>query len=418
MTVPIDSRAKAVWLLDEQQDGVHPKDSAGNLAELEVDSTLTRPAVVPWTNGFAREFTAAPATGFEVVDTNDDLLLARNLTILAIMTFDNAAQDAAGTPGTVITRGRDSELTPFGLRLTVTNAATDEVRIQLFWENTAGTQVVDAGVLVTWPDDEEFIIAAIREQEGSDFVVRYVVNADWANGSTHPLDIGATSASSVFVGAEPTGASAYQNHLAGDIAFLEVLDEAVAVEEVIDVWRLFFEDVPNGITAIRGLLPPGPYSRDPNSFIQREVAMEGAALGTVKNTARRRRSFPDEASGDRLAEWERITGRKRTADQSIDQRQQCILDYLSTLPGLETADLKQELLKALGYTAIASIDILTYDVDNTEDFASASTPGADDAIISEGNGTFTVAAGVLEVDATAVSLRFDPLDNANAPYHI
>ena len=417
MTVPLDSRDVAVWLFDEQHVSVHPVDAVGNLADLEVDSTLTRPNVVTWTEGFAREFADTLSTGFEVVDTNDDLLLTGNVSIVALMTFDNAAQDTAATPGNIISRGRDTELTPFGVRLTTISPGTDQVRIQMFWEDSAGAAVVDAGVLIIWPDDEEFLIAAIREQEGDEFICRYVVNGGTLNGGTHPLDVGGTSGSSVFIGVEPTGASAYVNHLCGDIITLTVKDEAVAVEEVQEAFRGMIEDGPRATTAIKGLLPPGPYSNDPESYIQRELDIEGAALGAVRTAARRRRTFPDQASGDHLIEWESITGRRRRASDSIDQRQARVVDYLQLHPGLESDDICGELLDPLGYTVTTDIDKLLYSVDHTQDFSTSSTPGADEAVIDEGNATFTVAAARLELDAVAQNLLFDP-SVSQAPFHL
>lgn len=408
MAVVLDSRAVSVWLFDEQFDAVLPKDSVGNLIDLEEDSTLTRPSVGTTTLGFGRVFTDTPTTGLEVVDTNDDLSLTSSVSIVAIVALDVAGQDIAATPGTIIQRGRDTEETELGLMVTVTDAANEQVLIQMFWEDSSGTLVADVGVVATWPTGEEFLIAAIREVDGDLFQVRYVVNRQARDGATHTIDVGSSTGASVFVGVAPTGASAYQNHLVGTIAMLEVFNGALAVEEVQLAWLQLAEDAPRSRTAIKKIVPRGPYGTDESLQVQRELDIESALLGILRNDARQLRDFflPNVAFGGWLATWEKLTGRKPFPSDSIDTRQERIFNYLSTIPGLELVGLLAEMLDLLGYTDPLDIDLITATTDTTEDFSTAVTPGSAGAVITEGNGTFTVSSSRLNGVYTIAEAEF------------
>lgn len=419
MTVPVDSRTRALWLFDERYDTVAPSDAAGNLGDLEVGSGLTRPAVVDTSNGKARAFTASPTTGYEVADTNDDLLLARDVSIVAVVAFDITAQNTAGTPGTIVWRGRNTDESSFGLRLTVEDFANSRARLQLIWELDGGTEVVDSGCLITWPADDEMLIAAIREVEGDGFAVRYVVNGQATNGqSGHDLGLGGTTGADVFIGCEPSGASAFTNHLAGSIAYLEIVGEALSVDEVEQVWLGYLVDATRGVVGVRGLLPPGAYSKDPSSYIQREVSIEGAMLGNARNRARRRRSFPGAADGEHLERWERLTGRRVRSSDSLPQRQQRVVDWLKLDPGLDTDSQLAELLEAMGYTDTADISQLLYSATYTEDFSTWTSPGEYRSVSIDGNGTWLISASRLEIDATGpIDSRYTHIGD-RAPMHL
>lgn len=410
MSIPIDSRARACWLFNERFDSVLPADASGYLIDLENDSTLTLPPVTSAIGGagHGRVFDASATTGLEVVDTDDDLLLTSSVSIIGVMALNVTALNDAGGTGTIVCRGRDTEKTPWGLRVQVLDEPTDSVRLRLYWENAAGTEVVDQGVDFIWDDGEEYLIAAIRERSGSGMKCRYVVNGSWSAGSTiSNADIDGDSGSTVFVGCEPSGASAYTNHFDGVISFLTVLNDAVAVEEVFKVWRMFNEDAPKSGVALRGHLPRGPYDKadKDTSAVHGELDVEASIHALVRNDARDISDFylPGKAFGDRLEDWEAITKRKRFPTDTIDDRQERVSTWLQRKDGYNLEGLRYQLAELLGYSADPTkLDLITNEVTRTEDFSTAPT----DVIITQGNGSVAVAAGVLDIDVSADVVNF------------
>lgn len=409
MAVPIDPRAVYMALFDEGYDDVMPQDATGNLVDLVEDSTLTRPAstTVLTGAGHGRVFVASSTTGLEAEDTDDDLQLTGDMSIVLIASLDVTAQDTAGT-GTIVWRGRDTEETPFGLRLTVIDDATDRVKLQMVWEDSSGTEVADGGVQFTWNDGEEYLIAAIREKDDDAFTIRYVINRQAYTSTSAPAyDVGAASGSSLFVGCEPSGASAYTNHFDGTLYYLAIFDEAVAVEEVFKTWDLLNEDGPRAVTALRGHLPPGPYDKadKDTSAIFAEIDIEASQHALFRNDLRDLSHFfmPGNAFGSRLEEWEAIAKKKPFPTDSIDTRQARLEQHFQRNDGYDLEGLRYQLAELLGYDADPTLlDLQTHSTTRTEDFSSAPT----DVIITQGNGTIAVAAGVLDLDIAASSALF------------
>lgn len=409
MSYPIDSRVIAQWRFDEPADEVRPVDDAGNLEDLTTYATLTAPAVGDAALGLGRVFATGGPTGLGATDSNDDLVITRNLSIVAALKIDSGALDTAGAPGTIVWHG-DSPDGTFGLRVESTDFANSQVLLALCWYDEAGALVVDTGAVVTWADGDEYLVAAIREMEGDALKVTYVVNGESIESSTtYAIDVATTATGEeVYVGVEPNGGG-YQNHLAGTLSFLAVYNDALAVEELQLAWQLLSEDFPAVLLALQKLLPEDAFSELDTSLIQRELRVEATTLASVRNSARRLREYylPGASVPETLALWEKLTNRRQFARDSIDDRQARVESYLQGAFGYSTDDLKTQMLEFLGYTDVADIDVVVGSVGHTEDFASATAPGADDAIISEGNASFSISSGNLRMASTAADIEFD-----------
>lgn len=342
----VDDRTAFLLLLDEQHDSVLPSDAAGLLADPTTPAPLTLPAVVDDTiTGFGREFVRASTTGLLYDDAADALKLTRAVTVLALLRLDLAAL-AVGNRCTLIQRGRGGAGDPicFGLRVEAVSAT--QAKAVLFWQTSAGADVADAGVTFEWPAGEYLMIGAVREVVAGQLVVRYQVNGEAAVGGTHALDVGGAASAEVTVGCGMTTAPAYADHLDGVLDALQVLHEAVSAEEFAWLWDRLSLDQPDGVTAVRRLVPPGPYSTDPDSRIQREFAVEGRALGHARSVARRLKEYsrPDKAWGEDLEQWETVTQHQPTPGDDLATRRERVVSFLQTVRGFGVEDVKAQLV--------------------------------------------------------------------------
>jgi hypothetical protein len=405
----VDPRAR-LWLpMQEGADSIYPSDASGYLA----DPTLvgaTTPAVVDDTiTGYGRDFIRASSHGFNFDDPDGALWLTRGVSVLALVRVDLATMGDLAV-AEIIQRGRGGVADPvcFGLRATIESTA---VRIALWWQTVAGAEVLDAGILVDWPTGEFLFVGAAREVVDGSLVVRYFVNGETAVRTGHALDVGGVAASEVSIGHGMTSAPAQASFLDGAIDSLVVLNEAISAEEAEWYWLRIAKDQPDGALALRRLLPPGVYSSDPDSRIQREVRVEGSTIGYTKSVARRMReySLPDKAWGDWLERWEEILGHDPKAGDWLEKRRARLLSFLGVRRGYSVVDVKDQLLEAFDTEDPDDAQIIEFDNDFAEDFT-VGTPSIH-ARVDDGGGAWsddatTVAADELEFDAAAADLRY------------
>lgn len=407
MTI-IDPRARASWPMHEPNDSLHPSDAVGNLDDLVVPAGIVRPAAVHGTpTGYGRDFVRSTLTGFIVNDAGGKLLLTRGLAVVALLRLD-VEQLANGNLCVILQRGRGGGGDPisFGVRLEVVTASTRTCKVVMYWQTVAGADVVDAGMTFTWPAGRFLIVSAVREVIEGQLAVRYQVNELAGEGEQdHALDCGGVAAADVSMGMGMAGA-AYNNHLDGTIDALEVLGEAVSPDELEFVWKRHAVCLPAGIETMRRMVPRGVYSRDPGSNVQRELAVEGQALGHAKSLALRLREYflPDRAWGEYLEFWERMLAVQPQPSDHIQKRRDRVLALLGTQRGYTLADVRTQLAEPFGLDEV-DVGILEYDNDYVQPFAAH--PG--DAIEIQGNGNaWAVAGGVLKASQTGnVDLRYD-----------
>lgn len=407
----VDSRAR-LWLpLSESAASLYPSDASGRLADPALVGT-TKPGVTSTSTitGFARDFIRASSHGFEFLDPSGGVRLTRALSVVALVRCDVTTM-GNGAIGTLIQRGRGGAGDPkaFELRLTIEGT---NVRISLRWQTVAGADVIDSGPLVAWPTGEFCLIGAVREVSNGQLTVRYFINSQRVAGSSYALDCGGSLSASLSLGCGMSTPSGNTNYLDGAIDSLAVLDEAISNDEAEWLWLRLAKDQPDGAIASRRLVPIGVYSSDPSSRIQRELQIEGAALGYAKSIARRLRDFslPERAWGAVLERWETVTGHSPKAGDWLGRRRARVLDFLGTVRGFALVDVKTQLLEPFDVASESDVTILESTNDFTEGFTSG-TP-SNSAKVIDGNGAWlsdaaAISAGYQEFAATAAAIPYD-----------
>jgi len=126
----VDRSAKLLIRFDELETATRPQDETGVCEDFDVISTpvaTVMPIKAISALGRGRTFNAA-TMGLGARDLDPGAtLLTRDATVQVVMSWDAAAQNAAGIPGTIISRGvggSSAEFVSYGLRLDVVDAAT------------------------------------------------------------------------------------------------------------------------------------------------------------------------------------------------------------------------------------------------------------------------------------------------------
>lgn len=408
MSAP-DPRLVADWPIDEQVASDLPSDASGHLADLAVPAGLTRPAVEQGTlTGFGRAFTRAPATGLEVADGGALRLLGSMATVWLARPDLTGLADGARL--TLIQRGSGAagDRISFGLRVVLVDAAARLCRLELFWQTAAGADVVDDGALFTPAAGTTLLLAGVREvvTGGTAIGCRYHISGHAIDGAQdHALDVGGATDAPVTVGAGRASA-VYQDHWQGAIDSGQVVNEAIAPTELMWLWERFSIDMPAGVKMIRAFVPPGlpfVYSPDPESIVQRELAIEGMAFGYVKSLARRLRYYllPDVAWGDVLEAWEAITELRPRPVDSLATRQARVSAHFASFLGAGAEDIKVQLEELLGLDA-ADIELVEYDNDRSVPFDGTPEGG----LRIPGNTIIATAAGELSISSAGGDLRW------------
>ncbi len=419
MTLAVDSRSRFLLLLDEQASSILPSDATGKLADPTIPAGVARPPVVSGTiTGFGRDFVRASSHGLLYDDAADALKLTRPMGIIALLRLDLASL-SNGQLCTIVQRGRGGGSDPiaFALHVHVDDVAQRLVHVQLAWQTEAGVDVGTGSVFFTWPDGEYLFLGATREVVDGQVEVRYAVNGEQdTDPTTLLLDVGAIASADVSVGMGMSGAS-YVNHLDGVLDYLEVVDEAISPEEFAWIWDRISVAEREGVATMRSLVPPGVYSRDPSSRIQRELQVEGQALGLVKGLARRvhRYNWPDVAWGEALEGWEALTGHSPKPGDWTQRRRDRVAAFMATKRGFALEDIKEQLVEAFDVPNTGHVFITEYSNQITEPFDGGDPPNgatpSHRAKVIAGSGTWrsdvsAVANSAQRYDATSLDLRY------------
>jgi hypothetical protein len=219
----------------------------------------------------------------------------------------------------------------------------------------------------------------------------------------------------VSIGAGVVSAGVYADHLDGVLAALHVLDEPVTADEFEWLWRRLARMQPEGVETMRALVPPGVYPTDPTSYVQRELAVEGMALGQVKSLAERLRfySLPDRAWGSALERWESETAHAPQPGDDIALRRSRVMSFLGVVRGFAEQDVRAQLAERFRCAAV-DVQLLEYGNDLSQAFASDPADG----ISSPGNGTITFTGGELTMASAATDLRYGGMGNPRAPHYL
>ena len=228
---------------DEPADAVLPSDEAGGLEDLNIeDGETTLPVVVEAFSGFGRAFVPGDLTGLRAVDkAAGSTLLNRNVTVQVLLSWDLDAQEIAGEPGAIITRGIDgtaSERWAYGLELRVVNLDARAGELRWIWQTVAGAVATQIGGQFKAPTSGFLMLTATRRWITSTEVeLCYYAGAQLlARLTSTDGDIGGGTTGTTSVGTRRTGAT-WGNYLAGVIDEIRVLEEAMVHEEIAATWE-------------------------------------------------------------------------------------------------------------------------------------------------------------------------------------
>jgi hypothetical protein len=410
--------ARVMLRLHESDAMVRPKDEVGALADLDVAPGGLLPYVVPAAMGLGKRFLPASLTALAAKDlAGGSSLVTRDCTVMAILSWDVAAQNTAGSPGTIVCRGADgsaAEYVAYQLSLSVVSAANRTGSIAWSWQDTAGATHAQTGAQFTCPTGFMLLTATRRWNSPTSVTSRYYIGdlllgeVTSANGS-----IGGGVTGTFFLGA--AGGAAPTSVFAGIIDELAVFDREMCQEEIEDTWFRITLYQPLGVQLFKEMHDPGfPQSNEPGSDVQLENRWVGMSLGFAASRIEniRRNLVPQRSYGQTLIDWETALRPTPQPGQSLDQRRERVVARLrqhlgSSIPGLQGmlsgllggADPSQLTFLAFSNTwtdGFATINALRWDR-NTASAAAISAAG--------GGARFLPGAGTFTAPTTWISMR-------------
>jgi len=407
-------RSAALFHFDEVSE-VDPSDQVGNSLDLMTPSTLTKPIRTDGILGGARLWAASQ--GFQAKESvSESLRLIRSMAIEAVVNIQGDGTRVLVQRGSLVGGGLDERIL-YSLKLTV---ASGVGTLQMAWQKSGGTNATVAGKDFTMPTGWIYVAASRRWISATSVEVRYWVN-DRSIGSVTTTDgdiengIGGT----LLVGATHNGSGGViSGMVAGDIIDeVRISNTERADEEFLQQWRRCFVYPAFGRALIQQLLPPGDaYSKDPESVVQRELAIEGDGLSLNWSKGDEILDFfpPDTAYGGMLERWEAVTGISPKPTDGIQVRRNRILGHLRTVHGFSRDKIKDALADVLGSTP-ADLTVVENHNRYSDDFPGSTlnvhwqqTLHGGTATVASGNLTLAFASGDHRWNATqdlAVILR-------------
>jgi len=320
-----------------------------------------------------------------------DEILQRDLTVQAIVSLDVAAQDALGTPGVIVGQGK-----AWQLFVEVTHAASDSVRAKLWWDSIGGSHAESAGGGHFVAPDGFFILTATRFwKSDSEVRVRYYANDQLLVERTSSVGDIDGDVSRVTVGYRDDGVGGSEYFLEGDIDQIKVTDYEMTAEEVRQTYRRIAIHQPLGGDIVRASVPSGgAWSSDPDSAVQRELAVEGDALGWMMAKMQElREDFSPARAWSVLEDWERITGLPPKLLDTVEVRRNRVLSFLRKVHGFHADGVAEALAAAFDLDA-EDVEILEYSNRWSDDFATAI---ADFWQVIDSGGSASVSSGEVSI---------------------
>lgn len=339
--------ARVLLKLHDPDVAVPPKDEVGALADLLAPVGGATPAVADAACGKGRLFAPASSTVLTAKDlAGDSSLCTRDCTVMAIVSWDVAAQDAAGAPGTLVCRGDSSgaaEYVAYELRFAVVSAGARTGSLAWSWQDTAGVVRTQTAVQFTCPTGFTLITATRRWASPTEVVLRYYIG-DRLLGEVTSSDgsIGGGVTGTFLLGANRAGGVNLGGFFAGTVDELAVFDREMSFEEIEDTWLRITHYQPLGVQLYREMHDDGfPQSRDPASDVQLENRWIGMMLGFAASRFEniRRNLVPQRAYGQTLVDWESALRPTTQPGQGFDERRNRVIARLqqrsgSSIPGL------------------------------------------------------------------------------------
>lgn len=375
----VDPSAVMLIRFDELETATRPQDETGVCQDFDVGVTpvaTVMPTKVAAVLGRGRLF-----NGATMALTARDLvpgatLLTRDASIQVVLTWDVAGQNAAGTPGTIISRGlggSSAERVCYGLRVDVVNAATFTGLVRWYWQDVAGVEKLQTGAqVVITPGQYTMLTATRRWVSPTQVELAYYVG-DQLLGAVTSVDgsIGGGTTGALQLGCRTSG-GVNGAFLAGTLDELMLLDRELCAEEVTATWRRITLYQPLGVQLLRDLIDPDfPISDEPGSDAQLDLRMQGHTLGFAGAQIENLRDnfLPQHAYGSTLEQWEEavaVTPKPGPAG-SIGERRGRVLSRLRQKRGVSIPGLK-DALRDLVDCDVEDLEFIAYGNTITDDF--------------------------------------------------
>ncbi len=349
----MSSSSRTVILLNfNEREGVAPSDAARGLGDLGGDPSSTpalgEPTVVQGRFGNARSFDGTQGlVGTEL--TADQTKLRRTMAIEAIVTLDQAK--ASDGTRTILARGKlggtgaDRHL----YALTVRTSA-GKTYLELTWNNLSG------GVIEFVAPPGWVYLAAVRrwisesEVEVEMFVNGVSIGVDTsADGAITDGDGG-----KVTVGCFASASGdPYQFFWEDAIDAIRVTRGEKTAEEIRHTYDRLFLFPQWGYELVKAFLPPGQaFSPNPDSVVQRELMIEGDALGEAWAHLEelRRYALPDQAWRT-LDRWESILRLQPGPRETFAQRRLRVLGHIRRIHGFSVGEIVNAVAELLAVNA-------------------------------------------------------------------
>lgn len=337
----------------DEPEGINPHDAAGGLDDLIVPAGLSAPPVVPGLFGLARQFPSGyglcgkESTSLRLLDglghgrgriASNQLRLRRDVTIEAIV----------GTPAVMATVGRHT-ITARGLRGSIAERRLYSLAIDTTSPSTlSGTLVMgwDEGTAPAYVPGAQFRLssagwmyfAATRRWVAPNLVVvtYYANGKELGSFTVSAGNIVDGDGGSNTYGCEGAGAGVFTNFFLGELDDVRV-SNVVRTGEEIELSQLrMFELQPQAYEVMKTFtsMMGDAYSKNPDSVIQRELMVEGDALGYAWSlfAELERYYLPDRATR-MLDDWERICRIQPGPADSFETRRNRILGFMRKIAG-------------------------------------------------------------------------------------
>lgn len=376
----VDRTAAMLIRFDEIDAATRPRDATGVCEDFDVNVTpvaTAMPPVVAATLGRGRLFNGA-SMGLATTDKDPGAtLLTRDMSIQVVLTWDAAAQDAAGTPGTIVSRGLGgsaAERVCYGLRFDVVDAPSFTGLIRWYWQDVSGVEKLQDGAEVCMPPGQYTMITATRRWIGpAEVELRYYVG-DQLIGSVTSADgsIGGGTTGTLQLGCRTSG-GVNGAFLSGTLDELMLLGRELCAEEIEATWLRITLYEPRGVRLFLDMIDEDfPIPDVPSSDAQLDIRMTGHSLGFAAAQAENLRAnfLPQRAYGSTLEQWEQAVAvtPKPTLSQSIDERRARVLARLRQKQGISIPGLK-DALEGLVDCDVDDLEFIAYDNTVIDNFA-------------------------------------------------
>lgn len=247
-------------------------------------------------------------------------------------------------------------------RLELAPAGTADIELRLRW-GTGTTLAGASGAIFQDPGGWVVLAATRRWLRSAEVLLELYVNdlhlgtVRETRGAIEPV-----SGALFTLGCYAEGSGDFAGFFTGDIGGAFVMPRVLSHEELRQLYRRIAVHQLTAGELVRAHLPVGEvYAADPESRIQRELALEGDALGWALSLAEELRedALPDRAWST-LDRWEAVTALAPLGTDSIETRRSRVVGFLRAVQGYGV-DRVPVALSGLLAAPPEALEILEYD---------------------------------------------------------